>query len=159
MTPIPYFAYGSNMLSQRLQGRCNSAHFHSLASVPGYQVAFSKRSTDESGKATLVKTTAENARAYGVVFHLSNEQLGTLDTFEGVGKGYSRQDDFRVEVGSNAEPLTVSTYIGMDDHFDPELQPYDWYLDLVVAGAEQNGLPDDYVAALRATPSRASGAV
>jgi gamma-glutamylcyclotransferase len=154
MTLIPYFAYGSNMLLQRLQGRCKSARFHSLASVPGYKVVFSKRSTDGSGKATLVKTTADNARVYGVVFHLSEEEFDTLDDFEGVGNGYYRQDDFRVEVGSDAKLLTVSTYFGMDGYLDPKLQPYDWYLGLVIAGAEQNGLPENYVAALRANPSR-----
>jgi len=42
----------------------------------------------------------------------------------------------------------------MADYLNAELQPYDWYLDLVVAGAEQNGLPQAYIDALRTTSSR-----
>jgi hypothetical protein len=45
------------------------------------------------------------------------------------------------------------TYITDGTAFDAALKPYDWYLDLAVKGAEENGLPGDYVATMRATLS------
>ena len=38
------------------------------------------------------------------------------------------------------------------DKIDDALVPYRWYYDLVLSGAEEHGLPIDYVAGLRAIP-------
>lgn len=151
MKTILYFAYGSNMLLQRLKSRCGSVRFHCIASVPGYEIAFIKKSKDRSGKATLLPTTAEAARIYGVVFQIDENEIKALDAFEGRGSGYERIDDFRVETEIGAEFLIVSTYIAASEHLDSLLQPYDWYLDLIVAGAEQAELPETYIQMLRAT--------
>ena len=51
-----YFAYGLNMLEQRLKDRVKSAEFFSNAWIRGYEVRCRKKSDDRSGKADLVKT-------------------------------------------------------------------------------------------------------
>ena len=51
-----YFAYGSNMLEQRLKDRVKSAEFLLNAWIRGYEVRFRKMSIDGSGKADLVQT-------------------------------------------------------------------------------------------------------
>jgi hypothetical protein len=40
-------------------------------------------------------------------------------------------------------------YVAETNHIDERLLPYRWYHELVVAGAEQHGLPPDYIAELR----------
>jgi len=49
-------------------------------------------------------------------------------------------------------PQQVFVYVAEPDAVDEALIPYRWYYDLVLAGAEQHGLPQDYVAGLKAIP-------
>jgi gamma-glutamylcyclotransferase len=158
MTLIPYFAYGSNMLLDRLKARCGSACLHGTASVPGYEIAFSKRSVDGSGKATLIAAASPSARVHGVVFSIIADDMEALDRFESAGRGYERRDGFVVEAAPGGERLAVSTYIAMPDFIDPALRPYDWYLGLVIEGAERAGLPTAYVEELQSTASIADPA-
>jgi gamma-glutamylcyclotransferase len=147
MSSIRYFAYGSNMLSQRLQARCKSASVSCIASVSGYRLALSKMSRDGSGKATIVADPT--SRVCGVVFNISSEDATELDRIEWRGKGCER-----VELTALTHPegssITVTAYIAHEDFIDPGLKPYDWYRDLIVMGAQEHNLPADYVATLRA---------
>ena len=150
---VRYFAYGSNMLPQRLQRRCASARIDVMATLPGFGLSFSKISNDGSGKATIVSSTYAKARVYGIVFHLASDDMPVLDGFEGRGKGYQRLENVIVYAHPERHPLTVTTYIAEHDHMDDSLQPFDWYLDLVVEGARVGGLPKDYCRRLAATPA------
>ena len=149
METIRYFAYGSNMLLARLQARCPSAVFQCTASLEGYVITFTKKSVDGSGKATLTRVVERNAYVLGVVFELSCEDRERLDRLEGVGVGYHRVDDFLVVADADGKDLTVSTYVADQSYIDPSLSPYDWYLALVVSGAEKSGFAKEYVDALR----------
>jgi gamma-glutamylcyclotransferase len=147
-----YFAYGSNMLTERFQSRCASAKARHVAYADNWALTFSKRSQDGSGKATI--SIATGGRVFGVVFDLDESELPELDRFEGAGRGYDRKDDFLVHIAGSQEPLSVVTYIASRSSIDINLEPYDWYLSLVVAGARQHALPPEYVSALEATHSR-----
>jgi hypothetical protein len=57
-----FFAYGSNMLTERLRERCPDARPLGTAIARGYLLSFSKRSKDGSAKATLVAVRAECGR-------------------------------------------------------------------------------------------------
>jgi hypothetical protein len=46
------------------------------------------------------------------------------------------------------KPLRVATYIATPGAVDVGLKPYDWYLDLVAKGAEERGLPQDFIASI-----------
>lgn len=151
MAPILYFAYGSNMLKQRLVKRCKSAHAVGSAWAEGYALSFSKQSKDRSGKATLVKSDNAASRVYGVLFDIDPADLPALHREE--GKGYERIANFPVQRGDGDKPLDVFTYIASADRTDPALLPYDWYLSLIIAGAERANLPENYVQALRAEKS------
>ena len=153
MNTLVYFAYGSNMLTQRLQARCKSARAKGMASVTGYRLAFSKRSTDGSGKATLVADP--DGQVIGAAFEIAADDVKELDRIEGRGKGYERIEELAALSYPDRQPITVTAYIAQDDFLDPALQPYDWYRDLVLKGAEQQLLPDSYLATLRAIPALA----
>jgi gamma-glutamylcyclotransferase (GGCT)/AIG2-like uncharacterized protein YtfP len=155
MESILYFAYGSNMLTWRLQARCPSARVIGVANLPNYRLSFAKLSVDKSGKATLLAVSDPEARVYGVVFDIAAKDLNSLDAIEGRGKGYDRLENLAVFSHPNGDAITVTTYIADNDALDYSLQPYDWYLNLVVAGAEQHQLPADYIHRLRGQPSQA----
>jgi gamma-glutamylcyclotransferase len=147
MSSIRYFAYGSNMLSQWLRARCKFASVSCVASVSGYRLALSKKSNDGSGKATLVADPV--TQVYGVVFDISSDDATELDRIEGRGRGYERIDLVALR-HPEGPSISVTAYVAHEDFLESTLQPYDWYRDLIVTGAQQHNLPDDYVATLHA---------
>lgn len=153
MESLSYFAYGSNMLAERLQRRCRSARFVAVGMLEGYVLSFGKKSTDGSGKATLVPSSG--TQAFGVVFEVAKDDLEELDRIEGRGKGYDRFENIAAFSVPDRKPLLVTMYVAAPGFVDPALQPYDWYLALVVKGAERKGLPEAYRRKLISTPARA----
>ncbi|MCE2510119.1 MAG: gamma-glutamylcyclotransferase [Alphaproteobacteria bacterium] len=142
-----YFAYGSNMLTARLRARCPSARPVGRAEVADFALAFNKRGRDDSGKATLARSTQGHPRSYGVLFEMDAAELGQLDRIEGVDKGYERKDAFAVRLLDGGGTVHARTYRATLT--DDRLKPYDWYLALVIAGAREHRLDAAYVATLR----------
>jgi gamma-glutamylcyclotransferase len=148
MTVIQYFAYGSNMLTERLLARCSSAKTREVARVDSYALTFCKKSHDGSGKATL--RPEPERQVFGVLFDLNENELKNLDEAEGAGNGYDRIVDFRVRIQGSYEPQRAITYLASPNVIDLNLKPYDWYLRLVLAGARQHGLPLQYIREIEA---------
>jgi gamma-glutamylcyclotransferase len=133
-----YFAYGSNMLEQRLKDRVKSAEFLSNAWVRGYEVRFRKISIDDSGKVDLVHTGEPSDIVHGVVYQFDPEEWSALDAAE---SGYDRTP---IQVHTDSGTRDVTTYLARRGRIDESLKPYTWYLQLIRCGAEQHGLPEDY---------------
>ena len=138
---MEYLAYGSNMLFARLLRRVSSARDPRAVRVPGHAVRYRKLSVDGSAKCDLVRV-AESSMAYGVLYDIEPVQRKILDRYEGVGAGYH---PVFVTVETHGRLLEALTYLADDTHLVDGLLPYDWYRDLVVAGAREHGLPDAYV--------------
>jgi cation transport regulator ChaC len=98
-----YFAYGSNMLVERLRAanRAPSARPVSHARLDGWRLRFDKRSTDGSGKCHL--EPQPGACVHGVVYRLDENDFRTLDQAEGVGSGYERKRIRKVLLGDGSE--------------------------------------------------------
>ncbi len=138
MDTFIYFAYGSNMLTERLRDRCPSAEPVGLAEAHGYKICFKKKSKrDGSGKATLVRGNPALDKIPGVLFQIYKSELGRLDRAEGNDKGYYRDNSFPVVSTENGKIFTI-TYIA--EKLEEGLSPYDWYLAFVVAGSLQHNL-------------------
>ena len=83
---ILVFSYGSNMLSARIQERCPSARAIGVARLPGFELAWHKRSQDGSGKCDVVAGTTDSI-VFGVVFTVPQSEKPDLDFAEGLGHG------------------------------------------------------------------------
>lgn len=138
-----YFSYGSNMLRERLAARVGDSGYLGAAHLSGYRLGFIKRSTDGSGKCTLIEREHLHG-VWGVVFEMTDAQKLLLDGFEG-----SAYEVKTVRPVLARTPVEAYTYIGRQQSLDPYLRPYTWYKDLVLAGAVQAGLPADYVGRIR----------
>lgn len=136
-----YFAYGSNMSIRRLRARTPSAELLGSAKVSGYRLVFDKWSRDGSAKADCHKTGNLTDQVLGALFRIGKNDRAALDTAEGVGNGY---DAIEIVVFSAGAAHKVLTYIATDKR--PGLQPYAWYIQHVLMGARELGLPADYVA-------------
>jgi cation transport regulator ChaC len=148
---MKYFAYGSNMLHERLQKRVPGASVIGLASVRGRALRFHKKSSDGSGKCDLAATQREEDQAWGVLFEIPDDQIAALDDAEGLGKGYVRET---IQVcAEDGQAVESAVYFATSEAVAPSLQSYDWYRSLVVAGARQNRLPAAYVEGIEAARS------
>lgn len=139
-----YFAYGSNMLEQRLKERVDSAEFFSNAWIRGYEVRCRKKSIDGSGKADLVKTGNPEDIVHGVVYEFDPTDWGALDKHEGATGNNPGYDRVPSQVHTGSGVLGVTTYLAREEKIDESLQPYTWYRNLILCGAKQHGLPEGY---------------
>ncbi len=131
-----------------MQNRCPSAQVIGPALARSFELCFAKRSTrDGSGKATLVPQAG--LTAYGVLFAVDESERDRLNAAEGAGKGYDAVDDFPIQDVQDGTVKEVTTYLATAAYLDRNLHPYDWYHALVLAGAKQNGLPNDHLRTLR----------
>jgi len=144
-----YFAYGSNMAAARLQRRIPSAERIGVASLPGHRLVFRVASTkDGSGKCDACPT-GNGDLLLGVLYRMDPAEKPILDRYEGTGVEY-RDAWLEVELGGG-EKVEALIYLGTN--LDPDLRPYSWYVEHVIRGAEENCLPHDYIATIRAVPT------
>lgn len=142
-----YFAYGSNMLKARLRERCPSAQAEGLAWAAGYAVRYWKEGRDGSGKATLVRQSIDTFLTCGVLYRIDLAERTDLDRAEA---RYLRHDDFAVHCSHSGENRRASAYLASPDACRQDLRPFDWYVGLIRAGAQEHGLDPQYIAKLTA---------
>lgn len=117
------------------------------ARTHGRRLECNKHGRDGSGKANLMEAAGETV--WGVLYRLSRHQLDTLDRFEG---GYTRAE---LEVHAADATHRAWTYVSLRLTEDP--RPFDWYKELMLAGAREHGLPDEWLARLQTLPERKPG--
>ncbi|HPE78433.1 MAG TPA: gamma-glutamylcyclotransferase [Gammaproteobacteria bacterium] len=144
-----YFAYGSNMSSQRLRQRVPSARVVTVASLRGHRLAFHKSGRDGSAKCDAAPSPHAGDLVFGVVYVIDRAHKAQLDTAEGLGKGY----DERTVTLDCAGSTTMTAFTYCATLVDPDLKPFDWYHEHVLRGAREHGLPAAYVAAIAAVES------
>jgi len=147
---IRYFAYGSNLLSARLQARTPSARPWMRATLAGFSLRFHKIGTDGSGKCDAYRTGLPEDAVQGMVFDLEPGELAVLDAIEGAGSGYERiQRTVQGTVGAAA----VWLYVAQGNYIDEGMRPFHWYKRVVIGGAREHGFEETYIAMLSAVPS------
>jgi len=144
-----YFAYGSNMLTRRLKSRAPSALIVGKGYVEGHRISFDKVSADGSGKCDIRPSDNPADRVHGVLFSIDVRDRSRLDREEGVGDGYRTSE---LQVATQGGVSTAVAFIAEDTN--QQLRPYDWYKEIVVAGAVEHGLPDEYLETLRGVESQ-----
>lgn len=135
---VLYFAYGSNMKSSQIKSkkRAPSAKAIGRAKLTGKRLVFNKVSKNGSGKANLVDDP--KAETWGVLYEIEKKDLDTLDKSEA---GYQRT---QVTVTTDdGKTRTVQTYISLGP--DDKLKPYDSYKTMLIEGANEFKLPQNYI--------------
>jgi cation transport regulator ChaC len=140
-----YFAYGSNMSPAIFLER---RAMHPLAvrrgSLDGYWLCFHLAvGPGERGVANL--EVRVDARVWGVLYLLAEEELERLDRSEGVHRGFYRRTDVDV-VTDDGERIAAFTY--WSSLSTTGRKPSARYLGLLLEGARYHGLPDAYVRTL-----------
>jgi gamma-glutamylcyclotransferase (GGCT)/AIG2-like uncharacterized protein YtfP len=140
---VLYFAYGSNMKSERLKKRAPSATSKGIAYLPKKRLVFNKISTDGSGKANIVEDP--KSLVWGVLFEIKIQEMDRLDKNEA---GYQRMN---VNVKTD-KSVNAITYISFG--IDEDILPFDTYKTLVVEGANEFSLPSEYIVEIENMPCK-----
>ena len=127
-----YFAYGSNMSRALMRPRCPSACEVGVAELAGYRFIVTA-----DGYASIVR--APGASVHGLLWRLAPRDLAALHAYEDVAGGLYRTETLPVRLGARRAPALV--YVGRSG--TPGL-PRPGYMELVLAAAEEVGLPADY---------------
>ena len=149
-----YFAYGSNMSRRQMRERCPDHECLGKAVLKDHALCFARHSPiRDCGVAGL--SEQPGAEVWGVVYRLHDEDLAALDRREGFDPAkpfhvnrYIRQT---LPVLMDGRPVECLVYVA---RHEPGVHvPSADYLGTIIEGAEENGLPADYVARLRLIPS------
>ncbi|MDN3516998.1 gamma-glutamylcyclotransferase family protein [Aquisalimonas lutea] len=148
MTWRRYFAYGSNMLVARLRERTPSARLVGAASLAGHSLHFHHVSRQD-GTAKCNIAACEGEVVHGVVYDVHASEQPVLDRAEDLGRGYHIEER---QVLLGADSVSVFCYVAVPGTIDDNRQPFRWYRDIVLAGAQEHGFPSGYVARIAREP-------
>ncbi|XP_075683255.1 gamma-glutamylcyclotransferase [Rhinoderma darwinii] len=137
-----YFAYGSNLLKERILLDNPSASFHSTAMLQDFKLAFGNHKGNQNsrwhgGVATVVES--EGDKVWGVVWKMNIFSLDSLDIQEGVAGGIYQPIEISVLTAN--EGLVCRCY-KMNKCIYGLTSPQ--YKQVMCMGAKQNYLPLEY---------------
>ena len=139
-TDILYFAYGSNLLGERLRQRVPSARVAGPARLDGYAMRFNLLGGDGSAKCNIVPW--QDAHVWGVAWTLPLAEREGLDRAEGLGVAY---DERTVAITLAGQAQEALTYVGRPERLGAPAAPFGWYKAFVLAGALEHALDPHYV--------------
>jgi len=143
VTDTWYFAYGSNLSVDQKMSRTGAIREARRCRLPGYRFAFNKRMAAGEGMyANVVRDDA--ATVWGVAYLCDEEAVATLDRFEGVSLGHYRREQVQV-VTDDGDVLEALTYVAGHRFVGEEGWPLPHYLRMIVDGARDHGLPEEYI--------------
>jgi cation transport regulator ChaC len=134
-----YFAYGSNLSLARLRARVPEAVAISPGRLCHWALCFDKHGRDGTAKANIQSNAGQVV--WGVVYRIAPEFRDPLDEAEGLGTDYTMRN-VRVEVGDGSVQ-DVYTYTAL--RRKPGLSVERWYLEHMVAGIVEHGLPASWL--------------
>lgn len=135
-----YFAYGSNMERFQLKRLCPKAKFVAAAVLADYELTFSGNSPMWGGGIADIRERPGKS-VEGVVWEISEVERTALDEYEGYPTLYLHKD---IRVRNRAgKVITAFAYIMANP--GREMAPSKRYKQLLISGAEEHGLSDEYI--------------
>ncbi|VVC86679.1 unnamed protein product [Leptidea sinapis] len=151
---VLYFAYGSNLYKRRMQINVPSAVFIGPAVLKDYRLDFNKYSSNWRGAAATIVEDPGNV-VWGAVWSMNPGEILKLDKQE---EGYFAKS-VRVHTTEGFE-ITARTYQMFENppkartNFLPEdRRPSDTYLEVILMGAIESGLPAEFIQLLKTFPT------
>ena len=156
MSTAWYFAYGSNMQTATFRGRRGIEFRRALPGCAGgWRLVFDKPPLIPVGESYANIVPDPSTEVMGVLYEIRAADLEHIDLTEGVLVGNYRRVEIAVRPLSPSAPETLAAFTLTSERREPTMQPSTRYMDLLIEGAREHGLPDDYVAFLRTVPARA----
>ena len=142
-----YFAYGSNMNLEQIRSRCGRPVVVSVARLPEHRLSFYGYAETWDGAMETVEP-APGSEVWGVIFRLSRLDWERLDEWQGARlDGAGMYFHFPATV-MDLEGCEHNVRLYRKDVQGEPRNPSREYLEHIVRGAAENGLPPRYVAEL-----------
>ncbi|XP_040577054.1 gamma-glutamylcyclotransferase [Lepeophtheirus salmonis] len=151
MKPIPghflYFAFGSNMLTQRIRISNHSASYVGNALLKGYYLDFDYESQKWKGAVATIREDSKR-EVWGILWRLKNEDLKSLDKQEGVESSIYRRLSISINLEDSSDPIDAYTYQLTEESCNKGSQdkrPSKIYKNVIVNGAKEHNLNVNYI--------------
>ena len=140
-----YFAYGSNMNRAQMLSRAGQILEEQPARLENYELVFDKKA--RGGSATANIHPAPGRTVHGVLYKIPEAAYRNLDRYEGAPEHYRR---IEVQVTNGAgQRVAAQAYIATK--VEKGLRPAAHYLQGILDGAREHGLPAEYIDQIKAT--------
>jgi hypothetical protein len=147
-----YFAYGANMNLAQMKQRCSSPKVLGIARLPGYKVGFYGYSAIWDGAQETV-IPDWRSEVWGVVYKLQFFDCEQLDVYQDVrfdGTGPYFHYPIMVEI----QQATLGALMYKKNILREAQLPSTEYLNFIVQGATEQGLPEGYITLLQNTQTK-----
>lgn len=140
-----HFAYGSNLSPKFLRSHCPSARFVMKAYLPNFRVEFRYYSKKRQGGISSI-ISYPGSLVRGVIYEVPPEEMLDLDELESVPQGLYIRETFLV-LGEDGGWREADLYkvAKPEGPFTPARS----YVELMLEGAQEQGLDPEYVRELR----------
>jgi len=137
---MKYLAYGSNMNHKQMTERCPSSKFIEKVKLVGYKFVYDGFSNIWEGSVANI-VESKDYFVWGSLFEINNDNLASLDCYEGYPNSYNRKE---VEVINDNKNIikNVIIYYRVEKK---EGKPSELYRDVVIKGAHDCGLDKEYI--------------
>jgi gamma-glutamylcyclotransferase (GGCT)/AIG2-like uncharacterized protein YtfP len=138
------FAYGALLEQRRMRRLCPGARFIGTARLADHALAFTRYSrAEKGGVADVVEALGESV--WDVLYEIDGSCLDALDRYEEAPRAYRR--DTRTVVGLDGVELEALVYVA---NRTGDFAPSRMYRELILRGARERGLPEEYLRAIEA---------
>ncbi|XP_067001326.1 gamma-glutamylcyclotransferase isoform X2 [Anabrus simplex] len=153
-----YFAYGSNLLAQRIHINNPSAVRRTIGKLEGYRLDFNHWSHRWKGCAATI-VPEEGKHTWGAIWEIDDSNLEDLDRQEGVHEEVYFPLEVVVQT-PDGESLKCRSYqlhktppaLKDNEVLPDERRPSQIYLEVILRGAQESGLPTSYIKYLEQIP-------
>ncbi len=150
-----YAAYGSNMDPARMAQRCPHSPLRGTGWLDGWRLTFGGEEHGWDGALSTVVESAPDEPAgqvFVALYDITDEDVSSLDDWEGVGIGLYRKTRIRVQTLEGAQ----LAWLYVLDAYEGGL-PSASHLSILAEAALSAGAPADYVRDLQHRPCRSLG--
>jgi hypothetical protein len=150
-----YFAYGSNMNPEQIQKRGVKPRHILPARLPGHELAFFGHTRVWDG--AMESVVPSPGDVWGIIYEISFSAREVLDSWQDArldGTGvYFHYPTEVIDVNGKSHPVVLYK----KDLLGERTLPSQEYLDFILAGAIQHGLPCRYIDKVRDITTRKAG--
>jgi gamma-glutamylcyclotransferase (GGCT)/AIG2-like uncharacterized protein YtfP len=140
------------MKGAQMRSRAGQILAEHPARLENYELVFNKKS--RGGVAGANIRNANGRTVHGVLYKINESALRNMDRFEGAPVHYRRIELPVTDAAGKKTPAQV--YIATK--VEKGLRPQAHYLQTILDGAAEHGLPAEYIAEIRATAGVAAAA-
>lgn len=147
-----YFAYGSNLVTERMRERGAPFTAARPALLRGHRLVFDKRGFDGAARANVVP--APDRQVHGVVYELED---GGLEALKGFASGYDLVEaEVEFPGADGAARVPAWLFVARPDR-RTNAPPTRSYVALILQGLEEHDLPGEARAHVEAAAKRPGG--